>query len=125
MIISRLIKNSSDISLLKFIDQTYYPWADLSIKKDRIYRLLDKLEKNKESIELDLFNRLKPDTSVVHYDLTSSYFEGGEDNDLVLFGYSRDKKRGKEEIVMDYGCIWFKGMKDGQFNIILRFYQCI
>ncbi len=100
MIISRLIKPSSDISLLKFIDQIYYPWADLSIKKDRIYRLLDKLERNKESIEIDLFNRLKPDVSVIHYDLTSTYFKGREDNDVVLFGCSRDKKMGKEQIVI-------------------------
>ena len=54
----------------------------------------------KAEIEIDLFNTLKPDTSTVHYDLTSSYFEGGENNDLVLFGYSRDKKRGKEQIVI-------------------------
>ena len=38
--------------------------------------------------------------SMVHHDMTSSYFEGREDNDLVLFGYSRDKKRGKEQIVI-------------------------
>ena len=43
---------------------------------------------------------LKPDMSMVHHDMTSSYFEGREDNDLVLFGYSRDKKRGKEQIVI-------------------------
>ena len=39
---------------------------------------------------------LKPDASIVHHDLTSSYFEGREDNDLVLFGYSRGRKMGKE-----------------------------
>jgi transposase len=49
---------------------------------------------------LDIFNKLKPDVSVVHYDLTSSYFKGREDNDLVLFGYSRDRKRGKVQIVI-------------------------
>ena len=43
---------------------------------------------------------LKPDMSMVHYDLTSSYFEGSKDNDLVLFGYSRDRKRGKEQIAI-------------------------
>ncbi|MEM4067054.1 MAG: hypothetical protein QXV17_09360 [Candidatus Micrarchaeaceae archaeon] len=29
-----------------------------------------------------------------------SYFEGREDNDLVVFRYSRDRKRGKEQIVI-------------------------
>jgi hypothetical protein len=32
--------------------------------------------------------------------MTSSYFEGREDNDLVLFGYSHGKKRGKEQVVI-------------------------
>ena len=53
-----------------------------------------------KGVRSKIFNALKPDTSTVHYDLTSSYFEGKEDNDLVLFGYSRDKKRGKEQIVI-------------------------
>ena len=49
--------------------------------------------KEQWEIEVEIFKALKPDTSTIHYDLTSSYFEGKEDNDLVLFGYSRDKKR--------------------------------
>ena len=51
-----------------------------------------------KGVRSKIFNALKPDTSTVHYDLTSSYFEGKEDNDLVLFGYSKDKKRGKEHM---------------------------
>ena len=51
-------------------------------------------------MEIGLFNVLNPSTSIVHYDLTSTYFEGRENNDLVLFGYSRDRKRGKEQIVI-------------------------
>ncbi|MHB8397268.1 MAG: hypothetical protein ACYDAZ_09090 [Thermoplasmataceae archaeon] len=41
---------------------------------------------------------LKPDTSMVHYGLALSYFEGKENNDLVLFDYSRDRKRGKTSV---------------------------
>ena len=77
----------------------YYP-RETHISEDSVYRSLDSLLEEKDSIELEIFQALKPDTSVVHYDLTSSYFEGREDNDLVLFGYSRDKKRGKEQIVI-------------------------
>ncbi len=100
MIVSRFMNASSDLSFLEYAGTVYYPWADLNLRRDRIYRLLDRLEKNKEDVELDLFNMLKPDVSMVHYDLTSSYFEGKENNDLVLFGYSRDRKRGKEQIVI-------------------------
>ena len=99
MIISRLFEPSSDINLIDMKDRVYYPW-EMHISEDSVYRSLDSLLEKKDEIEMDLFHALKPDTSIVHYDLTSSYFEGREDNDLVLFGYSRDKKRGKEQIVI-------------------------
>ncbi|EQB73973.1 MAG: transposase IS4 family protein [Ferroplasma sp. Type II] len=99
MIISRLFDPSSDINFIDIDKRVYYPW-ETHISEDSVYRSLDSLLEKKDSIELEIFQALKPDTSVVHYDLTSSYFEGREDNDLVLFGYSRDKKRGKEQIVI-------------------------
>ena len=99
MIISRLFDPSSDINLIDIDKRVYYPW-EIHISEDSVYRSLDSLMEKKDSIELEIFHALKPDTSTVHYDLTSSYFEGREDNDLVLFGYSRDKKRGKEQIVI-------------------------
>ena len=99
MIISRLFEPSSDIDLIDLEKRVYYPW-EMHISEDSVYRSLDSLLKRKDDIEIDIFHALKPDTSIVHYDLTSSYFEGREDNDLVLFGYSRDKKRGKEQIVI-------------------------
>ncbi len=52
----------------------------------------------KDEIETSIVNILKPDLKRVYYDLTSTYFEGKEKNDLVLFGYSRDKKRGKKQV---------------------------
>ena len=107
MIISRLFEPSSDIDLIEMEKRVYYPW-DLHISKDNVYRALDSLLEGKNDIEMDIFRALKPDTSTVHYDLTSSYFEGKEDNDLVLFGYSRDRKRGKEQIVI--GMVTADGM---------------
>ncbi|EQD59537.1 transposase IS4 family protein, partial [mine drainage metagenome] len=100
MIASRIIHPGSDISLRRFFRTIYYPWDSPRIGKDELYRSLDCLIGFKDRIETGIFNALKPDTSAVHYDLTSSYFEGREDNDLVLFGYSRDKKREKEQIVI-------------------------
>ena len=94
MIIARIIYPGSDISLRRFFQTIYYPWDQPRTGKDELYRALDVLIGFKDQIEIDLFRALNPDTSTVHYDLTSSYFEGKEDNDLVLFGYSRDKKRG-------------------------------
>ena len=100
MIIARLQEPSSDLSLISMSEKIYYPWSEINMNDDNIYRTLDKVISAKDQIEVEIFKALKPDTSTIHYDLTSSYFEGKEDNDLVLFGYSRDKKRGKEQIVI-------------------------
>ncbi|MHB1440993.1 MAG: IS1634 family transposase [Cuniculiplasma sp.] len=96
-VISRLIDPSSDFGLLRFAEKAYYPMEN-GIKKDQIYSALDKLISMKDEIETSIVNILKPDLKRVYYDLTSTYFEGKEKNDLVLFGYSRDKKRGKKQI---------------------------
>ena len=37
------------------------------------------------------------------YDVTSSYLEG-EQNELAEYGYNRDKKRGKKQIVIGLLC---------------------
>jgi transposase len=81
-------------------ERVYYPWAKIDLNDDNIYRTLDKIMSSKDELEVALFNALKSDTSLVHHDLTSTYFEGRENNNLVLFGYSRDRKRGKEQIVI-------------------------
>lgn len=99
MIISRFFENSSDIALTELAGKVFHPW-ELHISEDNVYRSLDSILERKDEIETDLFNTLKPDTSTVHYDLTSSYFEGKEDNNLLIFGYSRDKKRRKEQLVI-------------------------
>jgi hypothetical protein len=98
MMIAMLLEPSSDLSLINLSEEVYYPWSEISLNDDNIYRTLDKLMARKDEIGIGTFNTLKPDTSTVHYDLTSSYFEGNENNDLVLFGYSRDKKKGKSRL---------------------------
>ncbi len=97
--VSRLIHPGSDLSLMRFLERSYYPQIH-GLKKDRIYEALDALIGMKDEIEIAVVKALKPDLRRVYYDLTSTYFEGKEKNDLVMFGYSRDKKRSKEQIVI-------------------------
>ena len=60
---------------------------------------------NQERIERRLFlsrrGNKKPD--LFFYDVTSSYLEG-ENNPLAAYGYSRDKKRGKKQLVIGLLC---------------------
>ena len=95
--VSRLTDPSSDIDLIRYLEGSYYPQIQ-DLKKDSIYDALDHLIEKKDQIEQAIISALKPDMRRVYYDLTSTYFEGKEKNDLVLFGYSRDKKRGKKQI---------------------------
>ena len=95
-VISRIIYPSSDIALLRILEKVQYTVHKMS--KDRIYAALDHLIEKKDEIEESMVKILKPDMRRVYYDLTSTYFEGKEKNDLVMFGYSRDKKRGKKQV---------------------------
>ena len=43
MIIARLQEPSSDLSLINMSEKIYYPWSEINLNDDNIYRTLDKL----------------------------------------------------------------------------------
>jgi len=86
------------LHLLKFSDEE----RDKLTNKT-IYKGLDYLYDNQEIIENKLFKSYYKNNPPkrVFYDVTSSYVEGEyEDSDLVDYGYNRDKKKGKKQIVV-------------------------
>jgi len=90
-----------------------------SFNEDDLYENLDWLTANQSKIEQRLFKKLaskrqsaqkKKDQSgcrssetIFLYDVTSSYFEG-EHNELAAFGYNRDGKKGKRQVVAGLLC---------------------
>jgi hypothetical protein len=48
--VSRIFDPSSDYALLHILEKIYYPWYGTAMKKDRLSRILDRLERNKEDI---------------------------------------------------------------------------
>jgi len=71
-----------------------------SFDEDDLYGALDWLEKNQSSIEDSLFrSRGGQCQTLFLYDVTSSYLEG-QNNELAKYGYNRDKKAGKKQIVV-------------------------
>ena len=72
-----------------------------SFDEDDLYEALDWAADNQERLEKELFKKRFPDQkpSLFLYDVTSSYLEGTE-NELGNWGYNRDKKRGKMQIVI-------------------------
>jgi transposase len=71
--------------------------------EDDLYATLDTLAQQQEGIEQRLYRRYvarRGSTPLLFlYDVTSSYLEG-EQNALAAYGYNRDGKRGKPQIVI-------------------------
>lgn len=99
--VSRLYGLSSDLDTYDWIkDKAHYP---TNVQLHHLYRALDLLEQEKGSFEKLLLKQLKKKknlkTDIVFYDLTSAYFEG-KGPKKAEYGYNRDKKRGKKQIVL-------------------------
>ena len=73
--------------------------------EDQLYENLAWLTENQEDIENRLFEirRGQQPPTLFLYDVTSSYLEG-DHNALADWGYNRDKKRGKRQIVIGLSC---------------------
>lgn len=71
--------------------------------EDDLYAALDEIADRQETIEVSLYRRyIKREGEVpvlFLYDVTSSYFEG-EKNELAAYGYNRDGKKGKKQLVI-------------------------
>ena len=78
-----------------------------SFSENDLYDNLKWLAQHQQSIEDRLFIHRYPKKDVAPnlylYDVTSSYLEG-EKNELAQFGYNRDKKKGKLQIVVGLLC---------------------
>lgn len=72
--------------------------------EDDLYKAMDWLESRQEKLEKKLFDLRYKDKKVrlFLYDITSSYLEG-QHNELAEYGYNRDGKKGRKQIV--YGLL--------------------
>jgi len=75
-----------------------------SFNEDSLYENLEWLSDHQLEIEKELFKKMEKQSKTVYlYDVTSSYFEGTK-NELAAYGYNRDKKKGKKQIVIGLLC---------------------
>ena len=105
-IIARIIEQGSRLSAVRLARQ--HAVTDvLGLEKfdeDDLYENLDWLADKQAQIEEYLFRRLKKGHSKLFlYDVTSSYLEG-QCNALAAYGYNRDGKKGKLQIVVGLLC---------------------
>ena len=109
-VVARVIDQGSRLSAVR-LAQSHAACDILNLTKfneDDLYNNLDWLRENQGKIEDRLFEKKNGETGkeeqqLFLYDVTSSYLEGTE-NELSAFGYNRDKKRGKRQIVIGLLC---------------------
>ena len=113
-VIARVIDQGSRLSAVRLAG--YHAACDIlaleAFDEDDLYANLDWLCENQARIENRLFKAAaalkKP--GLYLYDVTSSYLEG-VCNELCAFGYNRDGKKGKRQIVIGLlcnGCSWVR-----------------
>ena len=76
----------------------------VSAGEEELYAAMDWLVLRQSAIETRLAKRHLVGGALVLYDVTSSYFEG-RTCPLARLGYSRDRKRGKLQIVIGLLCL--------------------
>jgi len=123
LIIARLIDQGSRLSAVRLA--LIHAGCEIigieSINEDKLYDAMDWLYDNREAIEKKLFRKWKKNQGdgdrdrdsdgdgdsekkqhIFLYDISSSYLEGDK-NEFAMFGYNRDKKKGKKQVV--YGLL--------------------
>jgi len=106
-VIARVLDQGSRLSAVRLAGR--HAACDIlsldSFQEDDLYANLDWLAEHQDRIEDRLFQRLHPAQTpgLYLYDVTSSYLEGTQ-NELGAFGYNRDGKKGKRQIVIGLLC---------------------
>lgn len=103
-VIARVLEQGSRLSAVR-LAETYAiaPVIDLEkgFNEEDLYKNLFWLSQNQASIEDKIFSKksVNGPPGLFLYDVTSSYLEGDK-NELGEWGYNRDKKKGKKQIVI-------------------------
>jgi transposase len=113
MIIGKIMTAGSKLSIYNWLNRESAICKLLGLdmsgyKVDRLYAALGQLSKHQLKIEKKWFRYHRgAQRRIFMYDITSSYFEGVQ-NELAAFGYNRDGKQGKMQL-----CVGLLTMEDG------------
>ncbi len=108
-VITRATNQGSCLSRIRMASEQQAVCEILDIEEhiceDDFYQNLHWLAGNQKGIELELYKNRYLDKApeIFLYDVTSSYFEGTQ-NALSDWGYNRDKKKGKKQVVAGLLC---------------------
>lgn len=103
MVLATTIEQGSRLSVTRMAQR--HAVCDIlgldAFNEDDLYKAMDWLDERQQRIEKRLFHHRYGETKPQFYlyDVTSSYLEG-EQNELGNWGYNRDRKKGKKQIVI-------------------------
>jgi hypothetical protein len=105
LVFATLIEQGSRLSAVRLAQR--HAVCDIlnldSFNEDDLYQAMDWLAQRQNDIEQKLFNHRYQNQAqppvLYLYDVTSSYLEG-DHNELAEYGYNRDGKKGKKQIVI-------------------------
>lgn len=105
MVFSRLLFPCSKLSLkTRSADSALAAACGLEqcdLDEDRLYEAMDALSGKWAGIEKSLYSGAYPEPpTLVLYDLTSSYFDGARDKKLAAYGYSRDHRADRPQVIL-------------------------
>lgn len=109
MIVARIIEPSSKLATARGLNEQtcLSSLGELlgleKVDEEDLYEALDWLEERQDEIEQELAKRHLKEGALVLYDITSTYVEG-QACPLAAYGYNRDKKKGKKQIVLGLLC---------------------
>ena len=100
LIIGRILTQGSRRHLMEWskLQELKMVFGKEEFSLDTLYMTLDYLSEKQSEIEEKLFIKADKADKLFLYDVTSTYLEG-QKNELAEYGYNRDKKRGKKQIV--------------------------
>ncbi len=113
MVMNRIVEPKSKLGIFNNLE--YFGYNKVEVKKEKdleekdvmlhwLYRTLDILADNKESIEKHMYNQrislFNTTVDLVFYDVTTLAFETQQTNEILQMGYSKDKKFNESQIVL-------------------------
>lgn len=105
MIVGKVLTRGSKLCILNWIKRNKFIADKLSVdagnlKLEDLYFELGELSRMQNTIERkwNVYHKLRHQ-DIYLYDITSTYFEGSQ-NELAAFGYNRDGKKGKMQITV-------------------------
>lgn len=108
MVVNRCIKPESKLGIVRWLETTCYKemkdYSDLMPDVNYFYRSMDYLLAIKEDLESEIFDKLRNlfsiNVKMTFYDITSTFVYGDGNCDIAEYGYSRDKRRDCEQVII-------------------------